>query len=284
MKQLHKILLSSVAATAVFGSAAPAMAQSADDGASSDEIIVTARFKNETLQDVPQAISAFDERSLKSVAARDITDLAPSTPNISIQPVATFSNSAAIYIRGLGAQGIESTEESPVGISLDGVFITRPVATMLDTFDLDRVEVLRGPQGTSFGKNSLAGGIAAYTKNPGRDWGVQAEVTVGNYGRMDARAAVDMPLIEDKLAVRLVASKETYDGFFTNRYNGQKVGGQDKMTLRGTIVAKPTENIDINLKAFLVRDRSDAPGGDTAPDRTKLIYTVFGFEEPNDGA
>ncbi|APZ98198.1 hypothetical protein BWQ93_06705 [Sphingopyxis sp. QXT-31] len=289
----NHILLSGAASIAMLGLAAPAMAQdsaapadtgeTADD-AGTDEIIVTARFRNETLQDVPQAISAFGEEQLTNIAARDITDLAPSTPNISIQPVATFSNSAAIFIRGLGAQGIESTEESPVGVSIDGVYVTRPVATMLDTFDLDRIEVLRGPQGTSFGKNSLAGGIAAYTKNPGRDWGVQAEVTVGNFGRMDARAAVDMPLIQDTLAVRLVLNKETYDGYFTNRVNGKKIGGQDRLTLRGTVVFTPTDNLDINLKAFLVRDRSSAPGGDAAPNRNQLLWQVFRFEEPNDGA
>ena len=144
--------------------------------------------------------------------------------------------------------------------------------------------MLRGPQGTSFGKNSLAGGIAAYTKNPGRDWGVQAEVTVGNYGRMDARAAVNMPIIEDVLAARIVVNKETYDGFFTNRLNGKKIGGQDRLTLRGTVVFTPTDNLDINLKAFLVRDRSSAPGGDSGPDRNKLLWTAFGFEEPDDGA
>lgn len=288
MKILDQILLSGVACAAMMASAAPAMAQTeapADTATTdSNDIIVTARFKNESLQDVPQAISAFGEEALTKIAARDITDLAPSTPNISIQPVATFSNSAAIFIRGLGAQGIESTEESPVGISIDGVFVTRPVATMLDTFDLDRIEVLRGPQGTSFGKNSLAGGIAAFTKNPGRDWGVQAEITVGNYGRMDARAAVNMPIIEDVLATRIVVNKETYDGFFTNRLNGKKVGGQDRLTLRGTVVFTPTDNLDINLKAFLVRDRSSAPGGDSGPDRTKLLWTAFGFEEPDDGA
>ncbi|MGH6650584.1 MAG: TonB-dependent receptor [Sphingopyxis sp.] len=288
----NRILLSGVASAAMLALAAPASAQDsaapadtsdAPDDAGSEEIIVTARFRNESLQDVPQAISAFGEETLTRIAARDITDLAPSTPNISIQPVATFSNSAAIFIRGLGAQGIESTEESPVGVSIDGVYVTRPVATMLDTFDLDRIEVLRGPQGTSFGKNSLAGGIAAYTKNPGRDWGVQAEVTVGNYGRMDARAAVNMPLIEDTLAVRLVLNKETYDGYFTNRFNGKKVGGQDRLTLRGTVVFTPTDNLDINLKAFLLRDRSSAPGGDAAPNRNQLLWQVFRFEEPNDG-
>ncbi|MEQ8310220.1 MAG: TonB-dependent receptor [Sphingopyxis sp.] len=291
MKARNQFLLSGVAGLAMLASTAPAIAQDGpapsgmedDAGGANDEIIVTARFRDESLQDVPQAISAFGEAALTKIAARDITDLAPSTPNISIQPVATFSNSAAIFIRGLGAQGIESTEESPVGVSIDGVYVTRPVATMLDTFDLDRIEVLRGPQGTSFGKNSLAGGIAAYTKNPGRDWGVQAEVTVGNYGRMDARAAVDMPLIEDRLGVRLVVNKETYDGYFTNRANGKKVGGQDRLTLRGTVLFTPTETLDINLKAFLVRDRSSAPGGDAAPNRNQLLWQVFGFEEPDDG-
>ncbi|WP_417485566.1 TonB-dependent receptor [Maricaulis salignorans] len=296
MKALEQFLLSSVACAAMMANAVPAMAQTdsladvpADATVSSDyidtnEIIVTARFKNESVQDVPQAISAFSDEALTKIAARDITDLAPSTPNVSIQPVATFSNSAAIYIRGLGAQGIESTEESPVGVAIDGVFVTRPVATMLDTFDLERIEVLRGPQGTSFGKNSLAGGIAAYTKNPGWDWGLQTEVTVGNYGRMDARAAINMPIIQDVLAARLVVNKETYDGFFTNRLNGKKIGKQDRLTLRGTVVITPTDNLDINLKAFLVHDRSSAPGGDTGPDRTKLLWTVLRFEEPDDGA
>ena len=217
-------------------------------------------------------------------AARDLTDLAPSTPNVSIQPVATFSNSAAIYIRGLGAQGIESTEESPVGVSIDGVYVTRPVATMLDTFDLDRVEVLRGPQGTSFGKNSLAGGIATYSKNPTGDFGVEAEMTVGNYGRMDAKAAINLPIVQDKAALRIVFNKETMDGYFKNRFDGRRVGFQDRQTLKGTLLLTPTDNLSINLKGWWLKDRSGAPGGDAAPDRTKLLYLVFGFEEPNDGA
>ncbi|MGQ2931030.1 MAG: TonB-dependent receptor plug domain-containing protein, partial [Sphingopyxis sp.] len=117
----NQILLAGVASIATLTYAAPAMAQDAaapadttetEADSGTDEIIVTARFRNESLQDVPQAISAFGEQTLAKIAARDITDLAPSTPNVSIQPVATFSNSAAIFIRGLGAQGIESTEES----------------------------------------------------------------------------------------------------------------------------------------------------------------------------
>lgn len=288
MKPINQAMISAGAMASALALAQPGLAQSADaptaDEATGDEIVVTARFKKETLQEVPQAISAFDEKALIKTAARDLTDLAPSTPNISIQPVATFSNSAAIYIRGLGAQGIESTEESPVGVSIDGVYVTRPVATMLDTFDLERVEVLRGPQGTSFGKNSLAGGIATYSKNPSGEFGVNAEVTAGNYGRLDGRAALDLPIVQDKAALRVVFSKETMDGFFKNRYDGKRVGFQDRQSLRGTLALTPTDNLSINLKGWWLKDRSGAPGGDAAPDRTKLLYLVFGFEEPNDGA
>ncbi|HQN53242.1 MAG TPA: TonB-dependent receptor [Novosphingobium sp.] len=288
MKALNHKLLSGAAAIAVLVVAQPALAQATDAGAGTrvddGEIVVTARFKEETLQDVPQAISAFDERTLIKSAARDLTDLAPTTPNVSIQPVATFSNSAAIYIRGLGAQGIESTEESPVGVSIDGVYVTRPVATMLDTFDMERVEVLRGPQGTSFGKNSLAGGIATYSKNPSGSFGVEAQATAGNYGRLDARVAIDVPLIQDQLALRVVAGQESLGGYFRNRYNGQRVGGQDRFSVRGTLLFTPSENLSVNIKGWWLNDRSSAPGGDSAPDRTKLHYIVFRFEEPNDGA
>ena len=283
MKPINHEMISAMAMVAALASAQPVFAQSADQ-ATSDEIVVTARFKQETLQSVPQAISAYDEKALIKTAARDLTDLAPSTPNISIQPVATFSNSAAIYIRGLGAQGIESTEESPVGVSIDGVYVTRPVATMLDTFDMERVEVLRGPQGTSFGKNSLAGGIATYSKNPSGDFGVSGEATIGNYGRIDGRVALDLPIVDDKAALRLVFSKETMNGYFKNRFDGKRVGFQDRQSLRGTLALTPTDNLSINLKGWWLKDRSGAPGGDAAPDRTKLLYLVFGFEEPNDGA
>ncbi len=282
--------LTGAAVIALCGAWAPAaLAQSeavseADEAANADEIVVTARFKKETLQDVPQAISAFSEAKLDRQAARNLSDLAPSTPNVNIQPVATFPNSAAIHIRGLGAQGIESTEESPVGVSIDGVYVTRPVATLLDTFDMDRVEILRGPQGTSFGKNSLAGGISSYSKDPSLDQGgVQAEGTIGNYGRLDVKGAIELPLVRDQLAVRLVVNKQTADGYFTNRVNGDDVGGQDKLSMRGTILFKPSEALTVNLKGFLVKDRSSAPGGDSAPDRTKLHYLIFRFEEPNDG-
>lgn len=248
-----------------------------------DEVIVSARFKRESAQDAPQAITAFGEAQLAKMAARDLTDLTASTPNVNIQSVSQFRTAAAIAIRGMGAGGIESTEESPIGVSVDGVFVTRPVGTMLDTFDMQRVEVLRGPQGVSFGKNSLAGGIAAYTRNPGEDFGGNLELTAGNYGRADAKASIDVPIIEDKLKTRLVVAQETIDGWYNNRVDGSTLGKAETFTVRGTVDWTATDDFSLNLKAFKIRDRSDMPGGDAVQDRTKLLWLAAHFEEPNDG-
>lgn len=257
--------------------------QAAAPSAGVDEIVVTARFKTESVQDAPQAISAFGEVQLEKMGARDISDLAVASPNVTILPVAFARTAAAINIRGMGAAGFESTEESPTGISVDGIAVTRPAASMIDTFDMQRVEVLRGPQGTSFGKNSLAGGIAAYTKNPGSDFGWAVEGTLGNYGRADLKAAVDLPIVPDKLAVRLVGAAETVDGWFRNRVDGTRIAKGDTLTFRGTILFTPTEDISLNVKLFKIRDRSEQPGADVINDRSKLLYLVGGWEEPNDG-
>lgn len=248
-----------------------------------DEIVVTARYKTESLQDIPQAISAFGATQLDKLNARDLSDLTASAPNVTILPVAFTRSAAAINIRGMGAAGFESSEESPTGIAVDGIFTTRPVASMIDTFDMERIEVLRGPQGTSFGKNSLAGGIAAYTKNPGRDFGWSAQATVGSYGRRDLKAAVDLPIIHNTLAVRLVGAVETVDGPFRDRLDGSRIAKGDTYTFRGTVLLTPSDDFSLNLKMFKIRDRSETPGSDLIHDPSKTIFTEEGWREPNDG-
>jgi iron complex outermembrane receptor protein len=267
----------------VHAQAAPESEADAVNSRAVDEIVVTARYKTESVQDTPQAITAFGEDQIAKMAARDLSDLSATAPNVTILPVSFSRTAAAINIRGMGAAGFESTEESPTGISVDGIFSTRPMASMLDTFDMQRVEVLRGPQGTSFGKNSLAGGIAAYTKNPGNDFDWSLEGTVGSYGRGDLKGAINLPIIEDKLAVRVVAATETVDGWFRNRFDGTRVAKGDTTTFRGTLLFTPTDDIRLNVKLFKIRDRSEQPGADIISDRSKLLYIVGGWEEPNDG-
>ncbi len=248
-----------------------------------EEIVVTARYREERVQDTPIAITAFTETTLEKITAQDLRDVGPMTPNLHIQPVVTFPNSAAVHVRGMGAQNIESTNEQRSGISIDGVFISRPIATLIDLFDVERIEVLRGPQGTSFGKNSLAGGLNITTIRPDGTFGAKAEVTIGNEGRKDFRGAVQFPIFGETLYARVSGISQSYDGHFRNRVDGSDLNGEGIKALRGTLVWEPTDNLDVTLIGTWLRERSDAPGGDNAPDPGQIL-TFFGYtEEPRDG-
>ena len=244
-----------------------------------EEIVVTARYRQETLQEAPMSVTAFTETMLENMTALDLRDVGPSSPNVRIQPVTTFPNSAAIHIRGMGQQNIESTNEMRAGVSINGVFLSRPIASLIDFFDVDRVEVLRGPQGTTFGKNSLAGGINISTIKPDGSFDYKAEVTAGNHGRMDVRGAVQAPIVADKLSGRISVLLQNYDGHFTNRVNGDDLDGQDMHTVRGTLVWTPTETLTGTLIAHRMKADNGAPGGTNDPDPGQLLQ----FTGPDDG-
>ena len=254
-----------------------------------EEVVVTARYREETAQESPMSVTAFNDVMLEQMTAQDLRDVGPASPNVHIQPVVTFPNSAAIHIRGMGAQNIESTNEMRTGVSINGVFISRPIATLIDFFDAETVEVLRGPQGTTFGKNSLAGGLALTTKRPDGSVDYQAEITGGNHGRVDFRGAVEFPIIEDKLSARVSTLFQNYDGHFKNRANGKHLGGEDIKTVRATLVWTPTDTFEATLIGTWLKERSDAPGGDDDSDPGQLITFLFSGEpflwngEPDDG-
>ena len=240
-----------------------------------EEVVVTARYREESAQDVPVAITAFTEDMLLKIAAQDLRDVGPASPNVRIQPVVTFQNSAAVNIRGMGGQGIESTEEMRVGISINGVFTSRPIATLTDLFDVESVEVLRGPQGTTFGKNSLSGGINMTTKRPEGKWGLDGEVTAGNYGREDYRVAVEAPILENVLSARVAGLFQNYDGHFTNRVNGNNLGGEDLDVIRATLLYTPVESFDATLIYTYLNENSTAPGGEADNDPTQIMCVAF---------
>jgi iron complex outermembrane receptor protein len=277
-------LLAPAAALIVPVTAAPVWAATAQSEQVIEEIVVSARYREESSQDAPISVTAFNQALLEDITAQDLRDVGPSTPNVRIQPVVTFPNSAAIHIRGMGQQSIESTNEMRTGVSLNGVFISRPIATLIDFFDVDTVEVLRGPQGTTFGKNSLAGGIAMQTIRPDGTFGLQGEVTGGNHGRLDARAAVQFPIVQDRLSMRVSTLFQNYDGHFENRLNGEDLNGEDIKSARATLVWNPTDTVEATLIGSWLKERSDAPGGDERSDPNQLIRLLFGFSEPDDGA
>lgn len=255
-----------------------------------EEVIVTARYREETAQDSPASITALNEAMLKEITAQDLRDVGPVSPNVRIQANTFAPNSSTIHVRGMGQLTIESTNELRNGVSVNGVYISRPVATLIDFYDVDTVEVLRGPQGTTFGKNSLSGGVAINTILPDGNLDYGAEVTAGNYGRMDFRGALQFPILQDTLAARISVLSQNYDGHFENRVTGDDFNGENVDTIRGTLTWTPTDTFDATLIASWLEERSDAPGGDDMSDPDQLINIFFAGPpffwngEPDDGA
>lgn len=278
-----------VSLCATFGAGSAAQAEQAAASGPIEEVVVTARYREESVQDSPTSVTAFNQVLLDKITAQDLRDVGPASPNVRIQPVTTFPNSAAVSIRGMGTQNIESTNEMRAGISVNGVFISRPIATLIDFFDVESVQVLRGPQGTTFGKNSLVGGIAIDTIRPDGTLDYKAELTAGNYGREDLRAAVQFPIIEDKLSMRVSGMLQNYDGHFKNRVNGDRLNGEDVDTVRATLRWTPTDTFEATLIGGWLKERSDAPGGDDASDPNQLLSIIFQGPpffwtgEPDDG-
>jgi iron complex outermembrane receptor protein len=283
-----------LAIVAALGSAA-VTAEETGEVTAVENIVVTARYKTENLQETPLTISAYGETDLQKATALDLRDIGPPTPNMHIQPVVTFRNSAAVHIRGIGGQGIESTEESRVGISLNGVFIARPVATLLDLFDTEMIEVLRGRKGTTFGKNSLGGGVSVTTKKPSGQFGAQTEITMGDYGRQDYRAAVEFPVLEDKLSVRLSGIAQNFDGYYdnisTHRHGDSHLQSEDLNSGRVTVRFTPNDKWESlfiasvldekrHLRGWRCNERSDA---DHVRSRIPLVQRREPRAQPHSG-
>ncbi|MCH8862047.1 MAG: TonB-dependent receptor plug domain-containing protein, partial [Proteobacteria bacterium] len=225
----------------------------ADDGGYIEEIVVTAQKREKTLLETPVAISAFSADTLERSSVRDIRDLQSLVPSFNLtQSQSSFQT--VVNIRGLGTSGNNAGLEPSVGIYVDGVFRSRTGAATGDFLSLERIEVLRGPQSTLFGKNTSAGVISIITQKPRYEFGGKAEVTYGNYNQVIVKGTVTGPLIEDKLAVRLSANYNKRDGFLTNLFDGSDTNDRDRWAVRGQLLFEPSDAISIRL----IADASEA--------------------------
>ena len=207
-----------VTATAVAAAFAPPAAQAQQDqGLVLEEIVVTSRFREEPLQQIPLAISAISAETLAANGAIDVIDIADWVPNVQIDQLGSgWGPTLAANIRGLGFGDFKPTNEPTVQFYVDDVVIGRPTGAILDLLDLERVEVLRGPQGTLFGKNAIGGVVRMVSRKPGEFEGGDIEVTVGNYDRLDVRGKFDTTLIDDKLFARVSFVNKTQQGWQNN--------------------------------------------------------------------
>lgn len=249
----YALLLASVCA-APFALCTPAAAQ---DGASAeDEIIVTARRREESLQDVPISISVQSAEQLDQRGAADITVLQQTTPNATVQ-VARGSNSTLIaFIRGVGQQDPLWGFEPGVGLYVDDVYIARPQAAVLDIFDIERIEVLRGPQGTLYGRNSVGGAVRYVTREMETDEPhLRARFALGSYNQMETVIAGSLPLSED-FVIGGAAALYTRDGYGQNLFTGADHYDKDVQAFRLSAQWTPTNNLTFRLTADSVDDDS----------------------------
>lgn len=221
------------------------------------EVVISSRRRMESAQSVPIPISVIGGRQVEETGSFNVNRLKELVPTV--QLYSSNPRNTTLNVRGLGSTfGLTNDGIDPgVGFYVDGVYYARPAATTLDFIDVEQIEVLRGPQGTLFGKNTTAGAFNITTRKPSFDPGADFEVSYGNFGYVQAKAAVTGGLIKDKLAARLSFSGTQRDGVLTNIATQKPVNDINNLGLRGQLLFKPTDKIDILLTGDASRQRPD---------------------------
>jgi len=277
-------------------------ADTADDRGVGD-IVVTAQFREQNLQDVPISISAVNAEQLQQRSVANLTDVARSVPNVEMQQGNSGygSNTNQAYIRGLGQADFLATFEPRVGFYIDDVYFATTFGAVFDVLDLDRIEVLRGPQGTLFGRNSVGGAIRVISRKPRGDNSGYVEATYGSLNRYQVRGAVDLGLVKDMLALRLTGSARGQDGWVdlldykclnptlgNNNVGGLgqgpvndsckrgTLGGSKNYNVRGSLRWQPSAEWDILLQGDYLKENSESPA-------EGIIKTSLSLDNPETG-
>lgn len=256
------------------------------------EIVVTARYRTENLQDSPLAITALTGNSLQNRGITSMTQLSKIAPNVAITPSGSaYGKSAQAFIRGVGQHDWQLALDPGVSYYIDDVYFGRIFGAQFSLLDLDRVEVLRGPQGTLFGKNTLGGAIRLYSEQPKGDYSGYIEAGIGSFHRRDIRGAIDLPIIADKVALRLAAASTTRRGYMTildfacvnpsqagslPRLSAREdcklgtEGAENVQTFRAQLRADLSDTLTVNLIGDIIDDHSES-----APDKTIAIVPNY---------
>ncbi|WP_298197698.1 TonB-dependent receptor [Novosphingobium sp.] len=281
--------------------AAPQSAQTGEDEDRLNDIVVTATRRDSNLQSTPIAVSAVDSRLIRQASPRDLGDLAAFVPNFSANTITNF-NAASFAMRGVGQTSIIVYFEPPVAVLVDDFVVPSVQTQLLDVFDVSQVEVLRGPQGTLFGKNTTGGAVTVRTKRPELGTvGVDARAEVGSFATKRLQTALNVP-IGDTLALRFVGGAEKSDGFYRNGacygpvtafvaskfagrsgcLDGRTAGGKDVVNFRAKMLWEPNSRVQLLAQYEFLRDRSETVPSvnenylytGTTPFLTNLLGTI----------
>jgi iron complex outermembrane receptor protein len=263
---MRSIALGFASVISLSAASAPAFAQGAEDAAATDEIVVSARRREESLQDVPIAVSAFGGEALEQVGAIDLTDIGDITPNVTLETTRGSNTTLSAFIRGVGQQDPVAGFEAGVGIYIDDVYLNRPQGALLDIYDVERIEVLRGPQGTLYGRNTIGGAVKYVTKRLSDDPSATIKLTGGTYGQFDAIGSFSLPLLDDSaigdLKIGGGVAYLTRNGFGDNLNNTSLENyNKDILAARASIEWDPSDVLSIRLAGDWTDDDSDPKQG-----------------------
>jgi len=226
----------------------PQSGSAAGDGADQGTVqalIVTAQKREENIQDVPIAMSAFTQEDLTRSQVAGGPDLMTQVPNFTFTK--TNFSSYSIQIRGIGTQAISATTDAAVAVAFNNTPFIRNRFFEQEFYDLQRVEVLRGPQGTLYGRNATAGVVNIISQKPKFDYEARLSADVGNYGSTRFEGMLNIPLVDDKVALRIAGAWTKRDGYDTNQITGNQIDGRDLWSTRLSLRFAPTDKLDANL-------------------------------------
>ena len=225
------------------------------DGGLTD-IVVTAQRRAESLQDTPLSVTALTSEALDARQVTNVLDVAGQVPNLNIEFVTGLGNSARVFLRGVGEDQAQFNADPAVGIYVDGVYYARTNGALFDFLDVERVEVLRGPQGTLYGRNTPGGAINVITRRPGPDFALRADVTYGRFNNLEGRATVNVPVTEGLAASFSLLGRQR-DGISYSTALGRDVGRRKIVSARGAIAYDAIPNLKLLFTGDRTWDESD---------------------------
>ena len=247
-----------LALIAVMGASTVAPLTLAEESSRSmEEVVVTSRRKDESVQDVPLSVTAFGEEAIEQIKPNTLRDFDGLVPNVYIGMNTAGPGASALYIRGVGYADIEKTQSPQVGVIVDGIQMGSSTGQLIDVFDVESIEINRGPQGVLFGKNTIGGNIVVNRVKPQfNDFGVKASAEMGNYNGKTMKARVNIPLIDDTLAFKFGAISRERDGFYDNVNLNRTAGDIDFSSQTAALAWAPSDSVEVNLTYDHIGDRS----------------------------
>lgn len=236
--------------------AEPASNQTAADQSTAGDIVVTAQRRSESLQRVPLAVTAVTGDVLAKGAINDLAAMTAVVPSLNL---GQQLGAARITLRGIGLENVSAGAEGSIAFYVDDVFISRSIAALASFYDVQQVEVLRGPQGTLYGRNATGGAINITTRAPTEELSGYANLTIGKYNRVIAEGATSGALVPDKVLLRVAFQSQNRDGFGKNVVTGNDIDDLNSKAIRGTLLLKPTDRLTATIKADYYR-QSDRSG------------------------